>query len=218
MDRKEIKELAKAKIKGNKWNILWPLLLISVVESIVERIFNLNPYASVDFTNPDALANLEVSPKVSIGIIILGIIFGIITIAYKKYILNFVRTGKFDFNDIVDCLKEKWLNIIIVEVLVTLVVFACSLLFVIPGIIMALAYGVATYVVIDTDLSGIDSMKKSRAMMKGYKWNYFVFGLSFIGWMLLVPFTLGILLIWLVPYMIVADTLYYEKLKELTKE
>ena len=27
MNRKEIKELAKAKIKGNKWNIIWPMLI-----------------------------------------------------------------------------------------------------------------------------------------------------------------------------------------------
>ena len=98
-----------------------------------------------------------------------------------------------------------------------LVIFACSLLFVIPGIIMALAYSMVAYIIIDTDKTGVDAMKESRAMMKGYKWNYFVFGLSFIGWILLTPFTFGLLLIWLYPYMTVADVLYYEKLKEVTK-
>ena len=39
-----------------------------------------------------------------------------------------------------------------------------------------------------------------------------------IGWILLVPFTLGILLIWLTPYMVIADALYYDKLKEITKK
>ena len=218
MNRVEIKELAKQKIKGNKWNIIWPVLVIGLIEGVLENILGLNPYSNVDLTNIEAINNVEVPVKVRIGIAVLGIIIGIVMVAYKKYILNFVRTGKFEFNDIFDCIKEKWINILVASILTYIVVFACSLLFVVPGIIMALAYGMVTYLVIDTDLNGVDAMKKSRAMMKGYKWNYFVFGLSFLGWILLVPFTLGILLIWLYPYMIVADTLYYEKLKEITKE
>ena len=42
----------------------------------------------------------------------------------------------------------------------------------------------------------------------------FVFILSFIGWIILSPFTLFLLFIWLVPYMSVADAIYYDKLKE----
>ena len=217
MDRVKIKETAKAKIKGNKWNIIWPMLVIGLVEGVLESILGLNPYSDVDFTNPDAMANMNVSPKVTIGLLVLGLLMAIVMVGYKKYILNFVRTGKFEFNDIIDCFKEKWVNILVASVLMYLVVFACSLLFVIPGIIMALAYGMVAYIIIDTDLIGVDSMKKSRAMMKGYKWNYLIFGLSFLGWILLVPFTLGILLIWLFPYMTVADALYYEELKKITK-
>ena len=51
--------------------------------------------------------------------------------------------------------------------------------------------------------------------MKGYKADYFVFMLSFLGWILLGVLTLGILYIWLYPYMETAKILYYEKLKEI---
>ena len=74
-------------------------------------------------------------------------------------------------------------------------------------------YSFVVYLVIDTKTKGQDALKISREMMQGYKWNYFVFGLSFLGWILLVPFTLGILLIWLYPYMTVATAIYYERLK-----
>ena len=114
-------------------------------------------------------------------------------------------------------MKEKWLNILLSEILVGILVFLASLLFVIPGIILTFAYSMVTYLVIDTNLSATDSMKKSREMMKGYKMDYFVFCLSFIGWGFLVPFTLGLLLIWLAPYMAVAEAIYYDKLKELKK-
>lgn len=213
MDRKEIKEAAKAKIKGNIWNLLWPVLAISAIEYVITLVFHLSP--NVDFSN---LGNTtqQMSAGASFGAIILGIVIAILMVGYKKYVLDFVRTGKLEVNEIFNCIKEKWLNILLVEILTGILVGLAAILFVIPGIILALAYAIATYLVIDTNLGGVDAMKQSREMMKGYKADYFVFGLSFIGWILLVPFTLGFLLIWLVPYMTVADAIYYDKLKEKT--
>ena len=91
------------------------------------------------------------------------------------------------------------------------------MLLVIPGIIAALALTMVTFIVIDSDTAGNDAIKASWDMMKGYKWDYFVFILSFLGWIILVPFTLGILAIWLIPYMQISSVLYYEKLKEKTE-
>ena len=217
MDRKEIKELAKSKIKGNLWNLLWPALVIGLVEGILSTIFTPKGMTTVNYTSLETTATTQIPAGNAIILLIIGIIFGIATIAYKKYVLNFTRDGKCDFNDIINCMKEKWLNILLTEVLVGILVFLASLLFVIPGIILAFAYSMVTYLVIDTNLSATDSMKKSREMMKGYKMDYFVFCLSFIGWCLLIPFTLGLILIWLAPYMEVAEAIYYDKLKELKK-
>ena len=209
MDRKEIKELAKSKIKGNLWNLLWPILLIGAVEGIITRIFTPAGTSTLDYTTNTMP---QMSPGAALIVALVGIICGIATIAYNKYVLNFVRDGKMDYNDILNCIKEKWLNILVAELLVGILIFLASLLFVIPGIILALAYSMVTYLVVDTELSSVDAMKKSREMMKGYKWDYFVFELSFIGWIILGIFTLGILYIWLIPYMQVASVLYYEKL------
>ena len=46
MNRSEIKELAKQKIKGNLWNILWPMLIIEVINSILSSFFG----PSIDLT------------------------------------------------------------------------------------------------------------------------------------------------------------------------
>ena len=211
MNRVEIKNEAKAKIKGNLWNIIWPVLVISVLSSIIISLFGGN----VNLTELQNMEEVKLPTKYLVTTGIVGIIMGIVTAGYTKYIINFVRTGKFETNDILNTVKEKWLNILISDILVGIIVGICSVFFVIPGIIMAYAYAFVTYLVVDTDVSGSDSLKKSREMMKGYKMNYFVFQLSFIGWILLVPFTLGILLIWLYPYMTVAETLYYDKLKSL---
>ena len=206
MDRKEIKEEAKAKIKGNIWDILWPFLVIGVLSGILSTLFGGN--VTINFN--ESMENMKASTTIGNGLVTL--ITGFLSAGYIKYLINFVRTGKFDTNDIINTIKDKWLNILIAEILVYVIVFACTLLFIVPGIIMGLAYTFALYLVVDKDATGNDSLKQSREMMKGYKWDYFVFMLSFIGWFLLVPFTLGIILIWLVPYLNVAEVLYYERL------
>lgn len=215
MDRVKIKEAAKEKIKGNKWNIIWPALIISVVAGLLERLVGGTPTFTTDANGYMVMEPM--SAKVMVAIYIIGLLVGIVTACYKKYILNFVRNGKFDTNDIINCVKEKWVDLLVASILVYVIVFLCTLLFVVPGIIMGFAYAMVTYIIIDSDTKGSDSLKKSRKMMKGYKWNYFVFYLSFLGWILLTPFTLGILLIWLYPYMTVADAIYYDELKKLKK-
>ena len=215
MDRVKIKEAAKEKIRGNKWNIIWPALIISVVSGLLERLVGGTPTFTTDVNGYTVMEPMPA--KVMVAIYIIGLLMGIVTACYKKYILNFVRNGKFDTNDIINCVKEKWVDLLVASILVYVIVFLCTLLFVVPGIIMGFAYAMVTYIIIDSDTKGSDSLKKSREMMKGYKWNYFVFYLSFLGWILLTPFTLGILLIWLFPYMTVADAIYYDELKKLKK-
>ena len=216
MDRKEIKELAKQKIKDNKWKILWPLLIISLISGILTNFIGPDyDFGAMDFDNFDFNSFPTPTPLQSFLFTLVTIIVGIANIAYYKYLLNFVRGKSCEFNDIMDTIKSRWVQILLVETLMGIIIFLFSLLLVIPGIIKALAYSMAGFIVVDTDLEAKDVLKKSKEMMNGYKWDYFVFGLSFIGWFILVPFTIGILLIWLIPYMLVSMALYYEKLKEL---
>ena len=216
MNRKEIKEEAKKRIKGNIWNIIWPLLVIGVLTSLLSRLFGSNVTININDLRT-SVSSYETSPIATVGSFAITIIGGFLSAGYIKYLLNFVRKGKFDSNVIFNTIKEKWLNILIAEILVYVIVFFCTLLFIVPGIIMGLAYTFAIYLVIDKDVAGNDSLKQSREMMKGYKWNYFKFELSFLGWIILGIFTLGILYIWLIPYMNIANILYYEKLTKKTK-
>lgn len=211
MNRSEIKNLAKEKIKGKKWDILWPLLVISFISSALSTLFG----PKIDLTTIESLEELQ-NIHFSFGQYgissLITIITSIITAGYTKYLLNYVRTGKFNTDEIINTIKAKWLDLLIADVLVTIIVAVLSMLFVIPGIIAGLALAMTTFLIIDKDVKGHESIKESAELMKGHKWDYFVFHLSFIGWYLLVPFTLGILLIWLVPYVNVATAIYYDKL------
>ena len=218
VNRVEIKEDAKAKVKdwGVKWNIIWPLLVIAVVTGALSSLFGGS--VTININDLQTVSEYSGSPVNTIGSLLVTMLGAFLSAGYIKYLLTFVRTGKFDTGVIIDTIKEKWLNILIAEILVGIIVFACTLLFVVPGIIMGLAYTFAIYLVVDKDVAGNDSLKESREMMKGYKWDYFVFELSFIGWILLIPFTLGLICIWLIPYMNVASTLYYENLQKKLKK
>ena len=61
-----------------------------------------------------------------------------------------------------------------------------SLLLIVPGIIAAIRYSQAFYILADDpDKSITQCMNESKQMMKGNCWKYFCLGISFIGWALL---------------------------------
>ena len=93
-------------------------------------------------------------------------------------------------------------------------VFLWSMLFVIPGIIKAFSYAMTPYILEEhPELTANEAIDHSRAMMKGHKFDLFWLYLSFIGWGILCIFTLGIGLLWLVPYMQTAQSSFYEDVK-----
>lgn len=93
-------------------------------------------------------------------------------------------------------------------------IFLWSLLFLIPGIIKTFSYAMTPYILEENpELSANQAIDRSRAMMKGHKFDLFYLWLSFIGWGILCMFTLGIGFLWLTPYMYTATASFYEDVK-----
>ena len=89
-----------------------------------------------------------------------------------------------------------------------------TLLFYIPGIVMSFAYAMTPYILEEhPEISGWDASTRSRAMMKGHKFDLFYLYLSFIGWFFLAILTAGIGLLWLSPYVDAAKAAFYNDLK-----
>lgn len=197
MDRVEIKKLAKEKIKGNVFNILWPILVIGAISSLL-----------TGFLEDDA------STISQILLLCVSFLSSIFSICYYAYLMEFVRTGKSSFNTIIEFFKKNFVRILLLSILLSVFTVLLTLLFIVPGIIFSYACSMVCFLLIDTDLGPMELIKESCKMMKGYKWDYFVFNFSFIGWVLLGILTFGILYFWLTPYIYVAQYLYYEKLKE----
>jgi uncharacterized membrane protein len=98
--------------------------------------------------------------------------------------------------------------------LTTLFTTLWMLLLIIPGIIKAISYSMAFFIMHDhPEMTSREALQKSKTMMKGYKGKIFNLGLSFIGWILLGVLTLGIGLLWVYPYMYLSIANFYENLK-----
>lgn len=90
-------------------------------------------------------------------------------------------------------------------------------------VINSLAYTQALWVYRDARLanqpvSAYTAIMTSQDMMKGYKVDYLVLQLSFIGWMILVAITSGIVGIYVYPYYYITQVKFYEFVKEQFKQ
>lgn len=103
---------------------------------------------------------------------------------------------------------------LVLYIISSILIFLWSLLLIIPGIIAALRYSMAYFILHDNPgMSGLDAIRASTQMMRGYKGKLFLLYLSFIGWALLCVLTLGIGFLWLMPYMNTSLAAFYDQLK-----
>ena len=103
---------------------------------------------------------------------------------------------------------------LLARVLIMVYVLLWALLLIVPGIIAAISYSMTFYILADNESMGAkEAMDRSKKMMMGNKWKFFCLGLRFIGWALLSILTLGIGLLWFIPYLQISTTKFYEDLK-----
>ncbi len=200
INRASLKEAAKAKLNNNLWNLLIPLLvvmLVSFVSGFISGMFE-----------EDSMLGLVVT-------LILELVSLPLSVGVIAYFLNFIRGKEYSVNDLVKY-YGMFGPVLAISLLVGVLVCLWSILFVIPGIIAALSYSMVFYIFVDNpDINAMDALSESKRLTNGYKLDYFMFILSFIGWFLLVLFTFGIAIIYVGPYVSVSTAMYYEELKKI---
>lgn len=88
--------------------------------------------------------------------------------------------------------------------------YIASLIYV---IVKGYLYSLTFYILNDNpNMSGKEIVEMSESLMRGNRWKFFWLGLTFFGWSILAGFTLGIGLLWLMPYMMVSMICFYEEL------
>ena len=92
-----------------------------------------------------------------------------------------------------------------------------SIIIIAFNVYLSLALFSVPFILIESngEKSLIDSVKESYNLTKGHVINLFVFSLSFLGWQIVCIFSLCIGFLWLIPYVYVAEYLYFKKLQNI---
>lgn len=188
MDRAILKSAAKRQIKGNIGILFAISLLSGLITSALSAIPLVGSIAGMLLSAAFSLALIDIYMGVSDG-------------------------RKPEVGDLFSQIRNV-LPAFCTTFLVGLFTFLWSLLLIVPGIIKGCSYSQAMYILAENPgISPTEAINRSKAMMDGHKMEYFLLGLSFIGWSILGIFTLGILYIWLIPYMQTTLANYYKSLK-----
>jgi len=162
---------------------------------------------------------LGITSVVSTLQVVTWIILGSLTYGLYLYYIVLVREKAGDFNLLFKAFSFSGQNLGLFGktlgsyLLVSLYVFLWTLLLIVPGIIAAYSYRMVFYILIDNPEIGVsEALRQSKKMMYGYKSKLFCLDLSFIGWGLLCILTFGIGILWLSPYMLTSQTIFYEEL------
>lgn len=188
MNNADLREAARARIRGHIGILFLITLLVGVISTAVTAV-----------------------PVV--GSIVYALIIGpAFTLAIAQIYLFVWDKIPVDLVDVFDYFKTFWpaFKVVFLQELFT---FLWSLLLIIPGIIKSYAYSQAMYILADNpDIGAREALRRSEEMMMGYKLDLFLLDLSFIGWHLLALVTLGLSYIYVTPYISTAKAGFYRTL------
>lgn len=142
------------------------------------------------------------------------LLFLLLGFGYIVFFLDVICGIKLDFVCFFDGFKDYgW--ILGIMLLIIVYMFLWMLLFVILGIMKFYLYVMMFFILKDyLELQYDVVIEKSMVMMFGYKMKMFLLDLSFIGWVILCCFILGIGFLFLVFYVEVLYVVFYEDLKK----
>lgn len=137
-------------------------------------------------------------------------------IGYFKIHYMIARKKDVDLEELLFGFRFDYFTKVIVLFLKRLFIFLWSLLFVIPGIIKALSYGLTEFIIQDDYFKedALNAMRLSEKMMFGHKMDLLLLILSFFWWYVLVMITFGVALLYVAPYMLQTFAVFYEEVKK----
>lgn len=199
----DYKNAALAALRGN-----WAPSLVATVVFIL---------ITLAFTSPSAFMDPVNNPGLYMGVFggttLLAFLVSVpLQVGYYNTFKELYVTGD---NEITGNMVRfgfgKYFKTLVTYLLVGLLVFLGFICFIIPGFLLAYAYLLVPYLLVDEpELSITETLKRSRLLMKGHKFDAFYLQLSFIGWAILAIFTLGIGYLWLYPYIVTATGVFYK--------
>lgn len=131
---------------------------------------------------------------------------------YADYIRQTIERENTDLNPLISGFN-RFVETMVAGLLYLLIICIGFYLLIVPGIIASLGLSMTFFIMVDDpNISGVDALRKSWQMMKGYKADYFLFCCRFIGWFLICVLTLGLASFVVTPYFNRAKWHYYRAL------
>ncbi len=207
LNRPAIKAEAKKFIGQNsRW---WKMTLATIL------IYLLSGGISIYVNIAGVVGNDNPSTTVGYSSSIITLLLIPFTIAASGYYLNHIRGFNPEWKSLYKEGIDNYGSYFVTGLLVNIFTSLWTLLFIVPGIVKAIAYSQAKYVIHDNPrLKGKEAIEISKRMTNGFKGKLFSMYLSFIGWYILVGLTGGILAIYVTPYVETTSAMYYENLKK----
>ena len=152
----------------------------------------------------------QISPKLSVLTILLA---GAMAIGNAIYFLKIVRGQEASFENLFDGFKQ-YVPSVIAYFLVAVIVVVGLILLVVPGVILGLGLSQTFFIMADDkDIPAVDAMKKSWAMMDGYKLKFFL--LQLLHFLVVMAGIIALVIGVFFSFAIVntSNALFYESLK-----
>ena len=189
IDRAELKARARQMMGGNMGMLIVCMVIVGALAGVCDAIPYIGPVLGICVLGP-----------LSLG---------------EAYIyLNLTRGSEPDVNVLFSGF-QRFTDTLVLTLLMRIFTFLWSLLFVVPGVIKAISYSQAYYILAEhPEMSGKEALDASIEMMDGHKMDYFVLLLSFIPWMLLCAITCGLAVLYVYPYMDATLVNFYQAIKQ----
>lgn len=186
----EIRARARASLSGNWKSAVLHFLLYVVIVGIL-----------------GAIGEIPI-----LGWIVSLLVSGALAYGLSTYFLELSR-GERPSTETLFSGFQRFVDTFLLYLLTAIFTLLWMILLIVPGIIAALRYSQAYYILRDNPgIGALEAINRSKALMVGHKWRLFVLTLTFIGWFLLCMITFGIGLLWLVPYVYTAFGHFYNDL------
>ncbi|TFE23999.1 DUF975 family protein [Cohnella luojiensis] len=179
----ELRAMARGSLSGNWTSAVLHMLLYCVIQGVIQYFIEEMPFVGW-------VGNLLVSGALTFGLV-------------SFYLL--ISRGEKPETSVLFSGFNRFVNTFLLSLLMSIFTILWTLLLIVPGIIAALRYSQAYYILRDNpEIGAMEAIRRSKALMDGQKGKLFMLTLSFIGWFLLTILTLGIGILWLAPYVYTA--------------
>lgn len=189
IDRAELKARARQMMSGNMGMLIVCMVIVGALAGVCSAIPYIGPVLGICVLGP-----------LSLG---------------EAYIyLNLTRGYEPDVNVLFSGF-QRFTDTLVLTILMRIFIFLWSLLLFVPGVIKAISYSQAYYILAEhPEMSGKEALDASIEMMDGHKMDYFVLLLSFIPWILLCTITCGLAVLYVYPYMDATLVNFYQAIKQ----